>query len=180
MFVYFFAAPASPAVASGAITVSDPLMEAVNSPSRPKIPDRKTKPTSGDLPRVPTVDRSSIASMATDTTRASVGSEFNKAILEDSTYSSDIESSSLSNVSSQPPIDRSLKAKALMKSARPTTQNEVLEAEKDIVEESLRMETEELKMEQEWENLRLRKENAVNEELRFQVLDTYNLHKYLF
>ena len=67
-----------------------------------------------------------------------------------------------------------------MKSARPTTQNEVLEAEKDIVEESLRMETEELKMEQEWENLRLRKENAVNEELRFQVLDTYNLHKYLF
>ena len=63
-----------------------------------------------------------------------------------------------------------------MKSARPTTKNEVLEAEKDIVEESLRMETEELKMEEEWENLRLRKENAVNEELRFQVLhNTYNL-----
>ena len=60
-----------------------------------------------------------------------------------------------------------------MKSARPTTKNEVLEAEKDIVEESLRMETEELKMEEEWENLRLRKESAVNEELRFQVLSRY-------
>ena len=41
-----------------------------------------------------------------------------------------------------------------MISSRPS-QNEVLEAEKDIIEDSLRLETEELKMEEEWEKLRL-------------------------
>ena len=70
---------------------------------------------------------------------------------------------------SRPNIDRSLKAKALMKSARNPSQNEVLEAERDIVEESLRLENEELKMEEEWEKLRLRRENALSEEMRSQV-----------
>ena len=56
-----------------------------------------------------------------------------------------------------------------MKSARNPSQNEVLEAERDIVEESLRLENEELKMEEEWEKLRLRKENALSEEMRSQV-----------
>ena len=70
---------------------------------------------------------------------------------------------------SRPIIDRSLKAKALMKSVRNPSQNEVLEAERDIVEESLRLENEELKMEEEWEKLRLRKENALSEEMRSQV-----------
>lgn len=70
---------------------------------------------------------------------------------------------------SRPIIDRSLKAKALMKSARNPSQNEVLEAERDIVEESLRLENEELKMEEEWEKLRLRRENALSEEMRSQV-----------
>ena len=70
---------------------------------------------------------------------------------------------------SRPIIDRSLKAKALMKSVRNPSQNEVLEAERDIVEDSLRLENEELKMEEEWEKLRLRKENALSEEMRSQV-----------
>ena len=61
-----------------------------------------------------------------------------------------------------------MKAKALMISSRPS-QNEVLEAEKDIVEDSLRLETEELKMEEEWEKLRLHRKNAASEELRLQV-----------
>ena len=56
-----------------------------------------------------------------------------------------------------------------MISSRPS-QNEVLEAEKDIVEDSLRLETEELKMEEEWEKLRLHRKNAASEELRLQVL----------
>ena len=56
-----------------------------------------------------------------------------------------------------------------MKSVRNPSQNEVLEAERDIVEESLRLENEELKMEEEWEKLRLRKENALSEEMRSQV-----------
>ena len=70
---------------------------------------------------------------------------------------------------SRPIIDRSLKAKALMKSVRNPSQNEVLEAERDIVEESLRLENEELKMEEEWEKLRLRRESALSEEMRSQV-----------
>ena len=70
---------------------------------------------------------------------------------------------------SRPIIDRSLKARALMKSGQNPSQNEVLEAERDIVEESLRLENEELKMEEEWEKLRLRKENALSEEMRSQV-----------
>ena len=56
-----------------------------------------------------------------------------------------------------------------MKSGQNPSQNEVLEAERDIVEESLRLENEELKMEEEWEKLRLRKENALSEEMRSQV-----------
>ena len=56
-----------------------------------------------------------------------------------------------------------------MKSLRNPSQNEVLEAERDIVEESLRLENEELKMEEEWEKLRLRRENALSEEMRSQV-----------
>ena len=62
-----------------------------------------------------------------------------------------------------------------MKSARNPSQNEVLEAERDIVEESLRLENEELKMEEEWEKLRLRKENALSEEMRSQVNKNLNL-----
>ena len=56
-----------------------------------------------------------------------------------------------------------------MKSVRNPSQNEVLEAERDIVDESLRLENEELKMEEEWQILRLRKENALSEEMRSQV-----------
>ena len=89
--IFFLIASPSPALASGAITVSDPLMDAVNSPSRPKIPDRKTKPTASlDLPSVPPpVDRSSIASDMNS--RASVGSEFNKAMvsIDDTSSASD-------------------------------------------------------------------------------------------
>ena len=57
-----------------------------------------------------------------------------------------------------------------MKSVRNPSQNEVLEAERDIVDESLRLENEELKMEEEWQILRLRKENALSEEMRSQVI----------
>ena len=57
-----------------------------------------------------------------------------------------------------------------MKSVRNPSQNEVLEAERDIVEESLRLENEELKMEEEWEKLRLRRESALSEEMRSQVI----------
>ena len=84
-------------MASGAITVSDPLMEAVNSPSRPKIPDRKTKP-SMNLPSVPQVDRSSVASsITTDTSRNSVGSEFNKAMVSIDDNSFDDSSANVRN-----------------------------------------------------------------------------------
>ena len=62
-----------------------------------------------------------------------------------------------------------------MKSGQNPSQNEVLEAERDIVEESLRLENEELKMEEEWEKLRLRKENALSEEMRSQVNKNLNL-----
>ena len=60
-----------------------------------------------------------------------------------------------------------------MKSVRNPSQNEVLEAERDIVDESLRLENEELKMEEEWQILRLRKENALSEEMRSQVNKTH-------
>ena len=83
-----------------------------------------------------------------------------------------IDSPDLVNTSVKPPmIDRSLKAKALIKSSQ-ISQNEVLEAEKDIIEDSLEQENEELKMEEEWEKLRLKRENAASEELRMQVIET--------
>ena len=67
-----------------------------------------------------------------------------------------------------------------MKSLRNPSQNEVLEAERDIVEESLRLENEELKMEEEWEKLRLRRENALSEEMRSQVNIKSKKNRFLF
>ena len=67
-----------------------------------------------------------------------------------------------------------------MKSLRNPSQNEVLEAERDIVEESLRLENEELKMEEEWEKLRLRKENALSEEMKWQVNKKSKKYMFLF
>ena len=149
--------PGSPAVVSGAISVSNPEMEAMASPSRPKIPDRKTKP-------IPEIAKPHLPEKTREPDRnstASVASEFDKALVIDSSSES----------ISIPVIDRSLKAKALMKSNLPlNNQHEVLEAEKDIIEDSLRLENEELKVEEEWEKLRLKKENAASEELRLQVM----------
>ena len=71
-----------------------------------------------------------------------------------------------------------MKAKALIKSPRPS-QNEVLEAEKDIVEDSLRLETEELKMEEEWEKLRLHRKNEASEEMRLQVSEVEKITIYV-
>merc|ERR1712204_65018 len=99
-----------------------------------------------------------------------VGSEFNKAMVSIDDSSSASDDSSYIIQPSRPIIDRSLKAKALMKSVRNPSQNEVLEAERDIVDESLRLENEELKMEEEWQKLRLRRENALSEEMRSQVI----------
>merc|ERR1712008_161986 len=96
--------------------------------------------------------------------------EFNKAMVSIDDSSSASDDSSYIIQPSCPIIDRSLKAKALMKSVRNPSQNEVLEAERDIVDESLRLENEELKMEEEWQILRLRKENALSEEMRSQVI----------
>ena len=74
----FIASPsphASPAVTSGAITVSNPQMEVVNSPKRPKIPDRKTKPSDSDLRSKPSNNESDLRS----STASSIGG-FNQVL----------------------------------------------------------------------------------------------------
>ena len=86
------------------------------------------------------------------------------------------------NVPSVP--DRSLKAKVLLRSSdlqrgklgektivsnSENAMNQVLEAEKDLIEDSLELEKKELDMEKEWEIMRLRREKAAEEEMKEQI-----------
>ena len=144
---------ASP-LASGAITVSDPdNMEVMNSPSRkPKIPDRTTKP-SIEPPAKKGLDDTNTS------IRSSVSSVLNKAMINDE----DLEVSPI-----VPKIDRSTKAKALQKLEKAS---EILEAENEIVEESLKLDNKQLAMEKEWEVLRLKRESAANEDMKNQVVE---------
>ena len=150
----FIATPspyASP-LTSGAITVSDPdHMEVMESPSRskPKIPDRTTKPIE---PPKKSLDDTNTS------IRSSVSSVLNKAMINEE----DLEISPV-----VPKIDRSTKAKMLQKLEKAS---EILEAENEIVEESLKMETKQLNLEKEWEVLRLKRESAANEEMKNHVM----------
>ena len=65
-------------------------------------------------------------------------------------------------------IDRSLKSNILKKDLKHI--DDVLEAENEIMESSLEFEKKEYELEKEWENIRLRRENEINEEMRQQVL----------
>ena len=145
---------ASP-LTSGAITLSDPdNMEVKSSPSRskPKIPDRTTKPGL-EPPANKGLDDTNTS------IRSSVSSVLNKAMISDE----DLEVSPVI-----PKIDRSTKGKVLQKLEKAS---EILEAENEIVEESLKLENKQLAMEKEWEVLRLKRESAANEEMKNQVVE---------
>jgi len=72
-----------------------------------------------------------------------------------------------------PPVDRSSKAKALLSIQLKPGQrlfSEVLEAEKDLAEDSLRLEQSQLSMEREWDALRQKRERAAEEDMRNELL----------
>jgi ubiquitin carboxyl-terminal hydrolase 8 len=168
------------AFASGAITMSNAGMEAVNSPNKPKIPDRKSKPGSS-YPN--SIDSVSITSGTLDNARLINDSELPSSVR--SSTASDIRSSTASELNrgmiledaddfapaGQPPvIDRSSKAKILMRSSESRKFIDVLEAEADLVEESLELEKSQKEIEEQWKVLRLKRENSASEEMRHEVM----------
>ncbi len=94
-------------------------------------------------------------------TIASTASEMNNAMMESDT--SNVTSSgffsynvSPSEYESIPNVDRSLKAKALLRMSELTKKkmSDVLEAEKDLIEDTLQLERKQLEMENRWEVFR--------------------------
>ena len=151
----FIATPSpgqSPALNSGAITVQNVESPKRNLQIQPRVPDRTTKP----------IRKSSVEPDFNISSTSSIG--LNRGMINTS-EDAEIIPTKAPDTPKIPVVDRSLKAKVLSKDL--STSSDVLEAEKDIVEESLRMENEEFKMETEWETLRLKRENAANEELRY-------------
>ena len=72
-----------------------------------------------------------------------------------------------------PKVDRSLKAKLLLDAQSDNEKGEikqVIEAESDLVEESLELENRQLELENRWEWLRLRREKEAEEEMKNEVL----------
>ena len=154
----------SEAYMSGAITVSNKNMEVVNSPTRnmPKIPDRKSKPSSATSSNSFSASNASSTTTLSSSTTTSGESNLNNAIILNDTTSS--------SIVMPPKIDRTLKTNMATKMKNISHIDEVLEAENELVEDSLKLEKKEYELEKEWNVLRLRRENELNEEMRQQVL----------
>ena len=73
-----------------------------------------------------------------------------------------------------PSIDRSLKAKVLLRQTNreqnKDTINQILEAEHDLLEESLSLENQQLEKEKQWEMLKLERERQAEQEMNEQVM----------
>ncbi|XP_059089998.1 ubiquitin carboxyl-terminal hydrolase 8-like [Tigriopus californicus] len=135
-------------LASGAVTVTQSL-----GPT-PVIPDRQAKPKA-----VHFQPPSQIESLPNSST-SSVSS------LDKGFLISDVSSS-------QPPLipSRALKAKVLIAQSDPRrTMQDVLEAEQDLVEDSIQIEKKSLALEKDWELLRLRREREHDDVMRSELL----------
>ncbi len=165
---------------------------------KPKVPDRKTKPTMPDRSAKPAFESKSRPSSSGLSSFTSAGSLNTAKIMSESDINSDAgnasnapselnrtmledleESSDNNNVDNefkrpqQPPpvVDRSLKAKMLLKGASDSNNmNEVLEAEADLVEDSLQLEKRQLEMVNELEVWKLKREKAAEEEMKAEMM----------
>lgn len=132
-------------LASGAVAVHR------NPVPGPVIPDRQAKP------KVVQFQPSHVESTLPDSSTVSVSS-LDKGFLEPN--------------ESKPPIpDRSLKAKVLIAQPEPgRTIKDVLDAEQDLVEDSIQIEKKSLALEKDWELLRLRRERENDDVMRSELL----------
>ena len=186
------------ALASGALIVSNGSVATGRNDegivTKPTVPDRGAKPnfllaatksdsssgsditaTSGlsdvtngtaNRARLFDSDSSTAISTATASTMNTLNDAFNEASNNNTS----------SNESFPPPkapkVDRSLKAKVLLKtreSGGDKNLADVLEAERDLAEESVELERRELMLEREWEVLRLRREKEAEEDMRAEM-----------
>ena len=106
-------------------------------------------------------------------TIASTASEMNNAMIMESDDST-LYASEPEPVIAAPSVDRSQKAKALLKmgsrEASKKKMSDVLEAEKDLIEDTLQLEMKQLEMENRWEVFRLRKEKSAEEDMKLEVM----------
>ncbi len=137
-----------PAIASGAITITRQ-----QPPPPPAIPDRATKPvfpTPLDQARELPVEE-----------------------VYDDDHSGDV-SEDVSEEEGPPPVDRSTKAKYLLNQSRQSgvigNMQEVQEAERELLEDSLEREQDELRLEDEWEKTRMRREKEAEEDMKLELL----------
>lgn len=182
------------AVASGALVVSNGSVvtrrNGVGIFTKPTVPDRGAKP---NFLLAPTKSDSSSSSDFAATSGLSDGSDvtngaMNRAKLFDSGSSTAMNTATLndafnddetSSIESLPPkapkVDRSLKAKVLLKARESGGDRadknlaEVLEAERELAEESVELEKRELMLEDKWEMLRLKREKEAEEDMRAEM-----------
>ena len=106
-------------------------------------------------------------------TIASTASEMNNAMIMESDDST-LFASEPEPVIMAPSVDRSKKAKALLKmgsgDASKKKISDVLEAEKDLIEDTLQLEVKQLEMENRWEVFRLKKEKSAEEDMKLEVM----------
>jgi ubiquitin carboxyl-terminal hydrolase 8 len=189
------------AIRSGALTVSNgPETTSTQQrlPLKPAIPDRSAKPrimptpaaismtttdswvdddtkdlddfsvsSSGAHNNARLFDSKSINSAASN----SVASELNDAFMNS------VGSISIDSTVNAPLVDRSLKAKMLLSRGRVGGSikgqvAEVLEAEKELAEESLQLERQELRLEEKWQVMRLKREKEAEEDMRAEMAKT--------
>merc|ERR1712156_405801 len=86
----------------------------------------------------------------------------NKAIVVDDSINS-VVAGPLTTIKAPPRFDRNLKSNMVNKEMKHI--DDVLEAENEIVEDSIRREKKQLDLEKEWELLSLKKKNNINEEM---------------
>ena len=179
------------ALASGALVVSNGSVARRNHDegifTKPTVPDRGAKPnfvpsakldsssgsdltassdgseaTNGTANRAKLFDSDSTASTNTTATASTLNDAFNDA------------SKGGKDASLPPKVDRSLKAKVLLKTRESAAAQErsladVLEAEEDLAEDGVELERRELRLEREWEVTRLRREKEAEEDMRAEM-----------
>ena len=143
----------------------------------PILPDRSTKPSI--VASKPGNDNEqdpfnlTKLSDSLSSTIASTVSEMNNAMIESDVSETDV-SEREEPVAGQPlpNVDRSLKAKALLKMGGATRKNlsDVIEADNDLIEETLQLEMKQLEIENRWEVFRLRREKSAEEDMKLEVM----------
>ena len=122
----------------------------------PKVPDRAFKPAAV-LNEARLMDTSSSSSNASSSAQ-SASATINKTFVEETTLPPKVP-------------DRALKAKALLTNKKSAeTVRDVIEAEQDLVEDSVRLEQKELELEDSWEKLRYRREREAEAEMKAELL----------